>query len=42
MSMSETPLSADEMCRVVERKGGDIPRVPLFWHKFYNEGTIEK
>jgi uroporphyrinogen decarboxylase len=30
------------MINVVERKGGDIPRVPLFWHKFYNGGTIEK
>jgi len=27
---------------VVARRGGDIPRVPLFWHKFYNGGTIEK
>jgi len=26
----------------IERRGGDIPRVPLLWHKFYNHGTIEK
>ena len=38
----ETPLTLDEMKRVVERRGGRIPRVPLFWHKFYNNGTIEK
>ena len=38
----ETPLTLAEMTRVVERKGGEIPRVPLFWHKFYNGGTIEK
>ncbi len=38
----ETPLTLEEMKRVVERSGGHIPRVPLFWHKFYNNGTIEK
>ncbi|MHC4202825.1 MAG: uroporphyrinogen decarboxylase family protein [Planctomycetota bacterium] len=38
----ETPLTLAEMTRVVERKGGEIPRVPLFWHKFYNGGTVEK
>ncbi|HUT25754.1 MAG TPA: uroporphyrinogen decarboxylase family protein [Sumerlaeia bacterium] len=40
--MPETPLSLDQMRRVVQRRGGDIPRVPLFWHKFYNAGTVEK
>ena len=40
--MSADPLTLDQMRRVVERRGGDIPRVPLFWHKFYNHGTIEK
>ena len=38
----EMPLTLDQMTRVVERRGGDIPRVPLFWHKFYNAGTVEK
>lgn len=38
----EAPLTREQMVRVVERKGGDIPRVPLFWHKFYNGGTVEK
>ena len=36
--MPATPLSYDEVRRAVERRG-DIPRVPLFWHKFYNWGT---
>lgn len=40
--MGADPLTLDQMRRVVERRGGDIPRVPLFWHKFYNQGTIEK
>ncbi len=40
--MSETPLTLEQMKRVVERKGGDIPRIPFFWHKSYNGGTIEK
>jgi len=40
--MPATPLTLDQMTRVVERAGGDIPRVPLFWHKFYNAGTAEK
>ena len=37
--MSEIPLTRDEMHRVVERRGGHIPRVPMVWHKFYNGGT---
>ncbi|MHC4981713.1 MAG: uroporphyrinogen decarboxylase family protein [Planctomycetota bacterium] len=40
--MSEAPLTLEQMNNVVERRGGDIPRVPLFWHKFYNTGTVEK
>lgn len=40
--MPATPLTLDQMRRVVERRGGDIPGVPLFWHKFYNGGTVEK
>jgi len=27
---------------VVERRGGDIPRIPFFWHKSFNTGTEEK
>lgn len=40
--MPAKPLTLEEMKRVVERRGGAIPRVPLFWHKFYNAGTVEK
>ncbi len=40
--MAETPLTLQQMTNVIDRKGGDIPRVPLFWHKFYNAGTAEK
>ena len=40
--MPARPLTLDQMKRVVERRGGDIPRVPMFWHKFYNQGTIDK
>ncbi|MHC4248854.1 MAG: uroporphyrinogen decarboxylase family protein [Planctomycetota bacterium] len=40
--MAEEPLTLAQMRNIVERRGGDIPRVPLFWHKFYNNGTIEK
>lgn len=40
--MREVPLTLDQMRNVVERRGGDIPRVPLFWHKFYNNGTRDK
>ena len=40
--MPAEPLTHDQMVRVVERRGGDIPRVPLFWHKFYNHGTVER
>jgi uroporphyrinogen decarboxylase len=40
--MSASPLTLEQMSNVVARRGGDIPRVPLFWHKFYNQGTIEK
>jgi len=39
--MPATPLTEDEVRRAVERQGGH-PRVPLFWHKFYNQGTIDK
>ena len=39
--MPATPLTYDEVKRAVEREG-DVPRVPLFWHKFYNQGTTEK
>ena len=40
--MTEKPLTLEQMRNVVERRGGDIPRVPLFWHKFYNKGTVER
>ena len=40
--MPAEPLTLDQMTRVVERRGGEIPRVPLFWHKFYNQGTKDK
>ena len=40
--MPAEPLTLEQMRRVVERRGGDIPRVPLFWHKFYNGGTVRK
>jgi hypothetical protein len=40
--MIEKPLTLKQMQNVIERRGGDIPRIPLFWHKFYNNGTIEK
>lgn len=40
--MSERPLTLDEMRCAVERRGGPVPRVPLFWHKFCNDRTIEK
>ena len=40
--MPEIPLTLEQMNRAIERRGGDIPRVPLFWHKFYNVGTVEK
>ena len=39
--MPATPLAHDEVKRAVER-GGRVPRIPLFWHKFYNQGTVEK
>jgi len=39
--MAATPLTYDEVRRAVERQGG-FPRIPLFWHKFYNQGTIDK
>ena len=40
--MSVEPLTREQMRNVVERRGGQIPRVPMFWHKFCNAGTIEK
>ena len=40
--MAAEPLTFEQMRNAVERRGGNIPRVPLFWHKFYNAGTIEK
>lgn len=39
--MAATPLTCDEVRRAVARQGG-FPRIPLFWHKFYNQGTIDK
>ena len=36
------PLTRIQMCNAIERKGGDIPRVPLGWAKFFNAGTAEK
>lgn len=39
--MPAVPLTYEEVKRAVERKGG-FPRIPLFWHKFYNQGTITK
>ena len=36
------PLTIEQMKNVVERRGGDIPRAPFFWHKAYNEGTTER
>ena len=39
---SVEPLTIEQMKNVVERRGGDIPRVPFFWHKTYNGGTIER
>lgn len=39
--MPVTPLTYEQVNRAVERRG-DFPRVPLFWHKFYNGGTVEK
>ena len=40
--MGAEPLTLEQMRNVVERRGGEIPRVPLFWHKFCNQGTIDK
>ena len=40
--MAARPLTLEQMWNVVERRGGDIPGVPLFWHKFYNAVTVEK
>ncbi|MDP7248587.1 MAG: uroporphyrinogen decarboxylase family protein [Planctomycetota bacterium] len=42
MSDSVPPLSLEQMCNAVERRGGDIPRVPLGWVKFFNHQTSEK
>jgi hypothetical protein len=36
------PLSIEQMRNVVERRGGDISRVPFFWHKSCNTGTMER
>ena len=36
------PLTRTQMSNAIERCGGDMPRVPLGWVKFYNHGTIEK
>ena len=41
-TVAETPLTLGQMLNVIDRKGGDIPRVPLFWHKFWGMGTAEK
>ena len=40
--MAAEPLTLEQMRNVVERRGGEIPRVPMFWHKFCNAGTIDK
>jgi len=40
--MRATPLTLDQVRNVVERRGGDIPRPPLFWHKYMGKGTMEK
>ena len=40
--MPQTPLTLQQMKNAVERRGGDIPGVPLFWHKFYNSNTVKK
>lgn len=39
---SVPPLTRAQMTNVIERNGGDIPRTPLGWAKFYNGGTIDK
>jgi len=39
--MPATPLTYDEVRRAVQRQG-NLPRIPLFWHKFYNQGTLDK
>jgi uroporphyrinogen decarboxylase len=36
------PLTRQQMINAVGRLGGDIPRVPLGWAKFYNRETISK
>jgi uroporphyrinogen decarboxylase len=36
------PLTREQMVNAIGRRGGDIPRVPFGWAKFYNHGTIEK
>ena len=43
--MGETMVSSltrEQMANAVGRRGGEIPRVPFGWAKFYNHGTIEK
>lgn len=40
--MTPDPLTIEQMKNVVERRGGDIPRPPFFWHKTYNGGTVER
>ncbi|MAF12562.1 hypothetical protein CMK11_19110 [Candidatus Poribacteria bacterium] len=39
---SVPPLTRAQMTNAIERRGGDIPRTPLGWAKFYNGGTIDK
>ncbi len=40
--MPARPLTLGQMRNVIDRRGGEIPRVPLFWHKFWGIGTAEK
>lgn len=35
-------LTAEQLQNAVGRRGGDIPRIPFFWHKTYNPGTEER
>ncbi len=36
------PLTRAQMTNAIERNGGDIPRTPLGWAKFFNGGTYQK
>lgn len=39
---SVAPLTRAQMTNAIERRGGDIPRTPLGWAKFFNGGTLQK